>query len=445
MRPERTRTAWSVQIAAAVGRALATANALTPIQRCADVKSLRLRVPLPADPVQRAQVERLQQRLNDAEVLEGLLYSAKAEKQIQMVLPAARALGYAPLLAQALERLGANQARLERFAEARTSLEEALFVSEAARDDLTAAKAADLLGAMATVATNYDEARRWLRFAESVLDRINARESVVGAWILNEQANIDFDEGDFASSERHSRAAIALKANLLGPEHPDVAGSMDNLAGTLEELDRWDEALAMARQALAIDEKSADLRSISYAVDMMTAGEVMAHLGQFDEAETAFKQTLDTAAQAGGSETLMFAVALADMGQLLNARGRAAEAVPLLQRAEALENKLGDRNRIRRAVTRAALARALIESRRQVGAGLQMLPAACVDFEQSGFSRRQRELLAWFNALPRRTKLTPATSCADLRSRVGGRSAAPPVRQLQQDDVRGGAVTEIPR
>ncbi len=89
-----------------VARALATANALTPVQRCADVKSLRLQLPLPPNPAQRAQVERLQQRLNDAEVLESLLYSAKAEQQIEGVVPAARALGYGPLLAQALEKLG---------------------------------------------------------------------------------------------------------------------------------------------------------------------------------------------------------------------------------------------------------------------------------------------------------------------------------------------------
>src|SRR5205807_1029454 len=103
---------------------LATANALTPIQQCADVKSLRLQMPLPTEPGQRAQVERLQQSLNDAEVLEALMYSAKAEQQIEGVLPAARALGYAPLLAQALQKLGATQARMERYEAARKSLEE---------------------------------------------------------------------------------------------------------------------------------------------------------------------------------------------------------------------------------------------------------------------------------------------------------------------------------
>jgi tetratricopeptide (TPR) repeat protein len=298
---------------------------------------------------------------------------------------------------------------------------------------------------MATIATNYDEARRWLRLAESVLDRINARESLVGAWILNEQASIDFDEGDFASSERHSRAAIALKTKVLGPEHPDVAGSMSNLAGTLEELGRWDEALALSRQALAIDEKSADLRSLTYAVDLMTAGEVTAHLGQFNEAETAFKHTLEVAADAGGSETFMFAVALTDMGDLLTSRGRARDAVAVLERAQALENKVGDRNRIRTAVTRAALARALVESGQEVAAGFQLLPAACDAFEQSRYFRRQRELLAWFNALPRRAKRPAATSCADLRGRAAVRSAAPPVRKLEQDDVGGRPVAEVPR
>ena len=136
-------------------------------------------------------------------------------------------------------------------------------MAEAARDDVTAAKAADLLAAEATVRAAYDEAKRWLRFAEAVLDRIHGRESLVGAWVLNEWSNVYYEQGDFASAEREARAAIALKTRVLGPEHPDVAVSMGNLAGTLEELDRWDEALVVSRQGLAIDEKSADLQSWS--------------------------------------------------------------------------------------------------------------------------------------------------------------------------------------
>jgi tetratricopeptide (TPR) repeat protein len=429
----------------AVGRALATANALTPIQRCADIKSLRLQLPLPTDPAQRAQVERLQQRLNDADVLDALLYSKKAEQKLEGVVPAARALGYAPLLAEALERLGATQARTERYAQARQSLEEALFVSEAARDDLTAAKAADLLAGVATLTTRYDEAARWLRFAEAVLDRIHARESLVGAWVLNERGNLHFWQGDFASSERDMRAAIALKAALLGPDHPDVAGSMTNLADTLEELERWDEALATAQRAIAIDEKSADVRSISYAADLMTVAEILAHLGRLAEAEANLKQVLKVAAEAGGAETMMFGIALTDMGEVLVTVGRAREAVAFLERAQAVQTRVGDGNPVRVALARAALARALVQSRRGASLGLQMLPAACGGFEQSGFFRRQRELLAWFNTLPRRSKLPPVTSCAELRGRVAGRSAAPPVRKLQQDDVAGRAVAEMPR
>jgi eukaryotic-like serine/threonine-protein kinase len=398
----------------AIARALATANALTPIERCTDVKSLRLQSPLPADPAQRAQVERLQQRLNDAEVLEGLLYSRKAEQQIEGVVPAARALGYAPLLAEALERLGATQARMEKFAAARESLEEALFVSEAARDDLTAAKAADLLAGVATDTTAYDEARRWLRFAEAALERIHARESLVGAWVLNEWGSLHYDQADFASSERETRAAVALKASLLGPDHPDVASSMSNLAVTLQELDRWEEALAVARQGLAIDEKSADLHSITFAVNLTVAAEVLAHVGRLDEAEATLRHALEVAKDAGGGETVIFSVALTDLGDLLASHGRAHDAISLFERAQAIQMKIGDKNPIRVAALRAGLARALIESREKVSVASQLLPVACATFEQSHYFRRQRELLAWFNALPGRAKVPVATSCADL-------------------------------
>ena len=409
----------------AVGRALATANALTPIQRCADVKSLRLQVPLPTDPAQRTQVERLQQRLNDAEVLAALLYSAKAAQQIEDLLPAARALGYPPVLAQALEKLGATQLRMERLTEGKNSLEEALFVAEAARDDVTAAKAADLLAAEATVRTAYDEAKRWLRFAEAILDRIHARDSLVGAWVLNEWSNVHYDQGDFASAEREARAAVALKERVLGPEHPDVAISMSNLAATFEEVDRWDDALAAVRKVLEIDEKAADVHSMVFGADMILFGEILGHLGRLDEAEAAVERALDIAAAAGAGDSLLVSVALSGLGELLTSSGRAGEAVAVLERAQTIQAKARERNLVRMAVTRAAFARALVASGQKLSFASQLLPAACQTFEQSRYFRRRRELLAWFNTLPGRGKLPPATSCAELHGRFARPLSSP--------------------
>ncbi len=212
-----------------------------------------------------------------------------------------------------------------------------------------------------------------MRFAEAVLDRIHARESLVGAWVLNEWANLDYEQADFAASARAGRAAIALKARFLGPEHPDVAGSMSNLADTLEEEGRWDEALVMAQQGLAIDEKSADTHSISFAVDLMTVGEILAHRGRLDDAEAALRRALAVAADAGGRETMMFGVALTDLGELLISRGRPREAVAVLDRAQSNQAETGDENVVRVAATRAALARALIESGQRRPVAFQLL------------------------------------------------------------------------
>ncbi len=52
------------------------------------------------------------------------------------------------------------------------------------------------------------------------------------------------------------RRALAIREKALGPDHPDVAQSLNNLAGLLDTQGKYAEAEPLFRRALAIMEKA---------------------------------------------------------------------------------------------------------------------------------------------------------------------------------------------
>jgi hypothetical protein len=60
------------------------------------------------------------------------------------------------------------------------------------------------------------------------------------------------DSGDFAAAERHLQDAARLQEGTLGPAHPDLANTLNNLGVVYERNGRIDEAEASYRRAYAI-------------------------------------------------------------------------------------------------------------------------------------------------------------------------------------------------
>src|SRR5260370_16379921 len=57
--------------------------------------------------------------------------------------------------------------------------------------------------------------------------------------------------GEYAKAEPLSQEALRTRQKVLGTEHPDTASTLDKLATLEFDLDRIDEATALARQASA--------------------------------------------------------------------------------------------------------------------------------------------------------------------------------------------------
>jgi len=64
------------------------------------------------------------------------------------------------------------------------------------------------------------------------------------------------EAGDYAAAEPLLRRALAIKENTLGPDHPQVATNLRNLAVLLGKRGDYAAAEPLLRRALAIDEKA---------------------------------------------------------------------------------------------------------------------------------------------------------------------------------------------
>ena len=62
--------------------------------------------------------------------------------------------------------------------------------------------------------------------------------------------------GEYAKAESFHRGALNIREKALGPEHPEVATSLDNLASLYEEIGDYGQAELLAQQALDIREKT---------------------------------------------------------------------------------------------------------------------------------------------------------------------------------------------
>ena len=80
------------------------------------------------------------------------------------------------------------------------------------------------------------------------------------------------------------RQALAIHRKLLG-EHPDVATSLNNLAGVLLDQDKFADAEEYMREALAMRRKVLDRDHPTVAVSLHNLGAVLGRQGKFVEAE----------------------------------------------------------------------------------------------------------------------------------------------------------------
>ena len=126
------------------------------------------------------------------------------------------------------------------------------------------------------------------------------------------------------------RRALAIWEKAFGPEHPNVAIRLNNLAELLSATNRLAEAEPLYRRALAINEKSFGPEHPNVAIGLNNLALLLSVTNRLAEAEPLYRQVLRILAEFGhrtGHEHPHFRTAIDNYAGLISAMGLSQDAI----------------------------------------------------------------------------------------------------------------------
>ncbi|MCA9706464.1 MAG: serine/threonine protein kinase, partial [Myxococcales bacterium] len=360
---------------AAARRAVRIASYLDPVATCLDPNPLQR---LPAPPLEmRDEIRAIRAVLSKSDQLRHAGMYAEALEQARRARERAEALGWSPLLALARFIEGRCSMQVGRYREAEALLAQAYFQAQDTGSIEVAFRAARSLVTTLTRAQRYREAELWSRHANvlaATLEDPSGLDAAEGHYLL---LSVYEGLGDHEAAAKEGEAALALRTEALGADHPITAAVERNLARirlaqgrpaeALELLERahlvwqdavdpehpyvaelaflrgkaqWamghvDEALALLAEGVAVLERVMGAEHPATLESLDEWGGVLLALGRLDEAESMLARVMELRLARHGPRHPLVAESLLSMASVDRARGR--EALALQRSADALE------------------------------------------------------------------------------------------------------------
>jgi tetratricopeptide (TPR) repeat protein len=99
-------------------------------------------------------------------------------------------------------------------------------------------------------------------------------------------------QGKFVEAERNYTRALAMEKKWLGADHPEVAGTLNNLAILYDAQGKWADAAELYKRALVILENTQGAEHPTVATTLNNLGVAYRQQGNITGAEAAFKRAL---------------------------------------------------------------------------------------------------------------------------------------------------------
>ncbi len=165
--------------------------------------------------------------------------------------------------------------------------------------------------------------------AEHCAEELSAEDLI---WPFEGLARVAEHQAMFADALRWCQQALAECEGRLGPEHPDTATALNNLAQLLQATNRLAEAEPLMRRALVIAEASYGSEHPKVATCLGNLGQLLQATNRLAEAEPLMRSALAINEASYGNEHPTVAIRLNNLAQLLQDTNRLAEAEPLMRR-----------------------------------------------------------------------------------------------------------------
>lgn len=310
---------------------------LPTLERCDDLEALLADIPPPTDTQVEVRVEALRDEIERIHAALG--FETIDQYRIDTLVQEAEALGYAPLIAEALAERGTVYEYDGHFKEAETDLWRAHLLAVEHGHYRIQLRANERLASV--VGFRLAQHERGLRFAETTvaLARHGGDEEKVAAG-YNTLGLINESLGNFdLALEMHERALKILE-KTLGLRHPNVGASMNNLGLVFLDQGRYAEAAATFGRALEVRRSSLGEDHPDYAQSLGNLALAYKRQGRYRESEELRRRVIDIMRNALGDQHPRVATNLDNLGGVLQAQGKYGEAEQVHRRALEIRRKV---------------------------------------------------------------------------------------------------------
>ncbi|MEM8998094.1 MAG: serine/threonine-protein kinase, partial [Acidobacteriota bacterium] len=253
---------------------------------------------------------------------EGHLRSSQDEVGVE--LPAAR-------LGQSYVELGWSLTQQARFAEASSALGRALEICPAETEPTCRVTALTQLGSLQQDQGELEAAKATLRETIAVLEGVDSPSLLSQAKVYHSQGMIDLELGRFDEAQEAFERSLELETRYWGPESPELANVISNIAIThLYRGKHW-EAIELWRRAVDLLEPVAG-RVHPRIADMLTnMGGAYESEGEHSKAEAHYAEALEIKRETLGADNPGLVGPALNLGGLRTALGRYDAALPVLE------------------------------------------------------------------------------------------------------------------
>jgi len=182
----------------------------------------------------------------------------------------------------------------------------------------------------------------WLTLAVAGCAATPTRPELERANALIADAARLYRAGQYTEGVSKAQESLTLREQLLGPDHPDVAQSLQVLGDLYWRQGMYGMAEDYQRRALAIDEKAYGAGDRRISAPLNSLAVVLSSQERYAEAEALYRRLLEIRDRTLGRDNPDSALVLNNLARIYILQRRYAEAEPLLRRALPLREAVKD-------------------------------------------------------------------------------------------------------
>jgi eukaryotic-like serine/threonine-protein kinase len=137
--------------------------------------------------------------------------------------------------------------------------------------------------------------------------------------------------GLYEEASKHLESALRLRQEHLGKDHELTAETMSELATLRWQQDDYKNAEALARQALAIQDRIYKPENNKRLFTLNTLGLIMKSTGRFSDAEKLYREVAEIRRRTLGIQDLSTLTSVSNLARLLEDQGKLDEAAKLMR------------------------------------------------------------------------------------------------------------------